>query len=179
MMRDSRSRPNWSVPSQCAQLGASVIEAKSFAVGLYGAMSSADKPVTAMISTSSAPNAPNGSRRQKCSVACQNERRSSISSGVMSETIVGACTVVDMTRSPSGEPDARIEPRIHQIDNQIAEHEDGDGEHHQRLRQGIVLVLHRLYEQSSNAVQVEYLLGDDKAADQEGELDADHRDNRQ
>ena len=79
MMRDSRSRPNWSVPSQCAQLGASVIAAKSFAVGLYGAISSADKPVTAMISTSSMPNAPSGSRRQKCSVACQNERWISIS----------------------------------------------------------------------------------------------------
>ena len=30
----SRSRPSWSVPSQCAQLGGSVIAAKSLEVGL-------------------------------------------------------------------------------------------------------------------------------------------------
>src|SRR5271157_643291 len=176
MMRDSRSRPNWSVPSQCVQLGASVIDAKSFAVGLYGAISSADRPVTAMINTSIAPNAPSGSRRQKCSVACQNERCRSMTSSAMT----GTCTVeMDMARSPSGEPDARIEPRIHQIDDQVAEHEDGDGEHHQGLGQRVILVLHRLHEQPADAVQVEYLLGHDKAADQEGELDADHGDNRQ
>src|SRR3974377_1400050 len=125
MMRDSRSRPNWSVPSQCAHLGCPVIAAKSCAVGLYGAINSAERPVTAMINTSNAPNAPSGSRRQKCSVACQNDRRSSMISSAMT----GACTVeMDMARSPSGKADARIEPRIHQIDDKIAEHEDCDGE---------------------------------------------------
>ena len=30
-----------------------------------------------------------------------------------------ACTVVDMTRSPSGEADARVEPRIEQVDDEL------------------------------------------------------------
>src|SRR5215831_17647449 len=33
MMRDNRSRPNWSVPSKCCQLGASIMAPKSLAVG--------------------------------------------------------------------------------------------------------------------------------------------------
>src|SRR4029077_2837256 len=148
MMRDSRSRPNWSVPSQWVQLGASVIAAKSFAVGLYGAISSAETPVPASISASTAPNAPRGARRQKCSVACQYERCSSIVSSAGSA--IGVFTVVDMTRSPSGEADARIEPRVHQVDDRVAEQEDGAGEHHQPLGQRVVLVLHGLHEQPAD-----------------------------
>src|SRR5439155_10229292 len=124
MMRDRRSRPNWSVPSQCTQLGASVIAAKSLDVGLYGAINSAEKPVTAMISTISMPTAPSGSRWQKCSEACQNERPISISSSVMTGGTVRLCTVVDMMWSPSGEPDARIEPPVQQVDNKVRQHED-------------------------------------------------------
>src|SRR5690348_12188250 len=140
MMRESRSRPNWSVPSRCAQLGGSVIAAKSLEVGLYGAISSAEKPVIATMTTMTMPNAPIGSRRQKCRMACQNERLSSISSAVTSLMMVRPCSEIDMAVPPSGETDAWIEPRIEHIDDEIAEHEDGDGEHDQRLGQRVVLV---------------------------------------
>src|ERR1700733_6390788 len=175
MMRDNRSRPNWSVPNRCVQLGASVIEAKSFDVGLYSAINSAVKPAKAIISTISMPNAPSGSRRQKCSVVCQIERRICPSSSAMAGTAMSLCDVVDMMQLPSGEADAWIEPRIEQIDDQIGQHEDGDGQHHQRLVQCIVLVLHRLLEHSAEAVQVEHLLRHHQSTDQERELDADHR----
>ena len=75
MMRDSRSRPNWSVPSGCAQLGASIIAPKSFAVGLYGAISSAESPVAAITSTSTRPNVPSSSRRQNFSAAARPAMR--------------------------------------------------------------------------------------------------------
>src|SRR5690349_1169095 len=125
-----------------------------------------------MMMTITMPNAPSGSRRQKCSVARQKDRRSWISSS--SGAVIGACTVVvDMMPSPSGEADAWVKPGVEQVDDQIGEHEDRDGEHHQGLGQRVVLVLHRLDEQSADAVEVEDLLGDHKAADQKCELDAD------
>src|SRR5262245_47524191 len=59
-----------------------------------------------------------------------------------------------MVRAPSGEADARIEPCIEQVDNQIGEHEDRDGEHDQGLRQGIVLILDRQHEQAADPIDV-------------------------
>ena len=67
MIRDSRSLPNWSVPSGCAQLGASIIAPKSLAVGLYGAISSAESPEAAITSTNARPNVPSSSRRKNFS----------------------------------------------------------------------------------------------------------------
>src|SRR5665213_254430 len=143
-MREKMSRPSWSVPSRCVQPGASVIAAKSFEVGLYGAIHSAPSPAAAMIRTITIPNVPTGSRRQNASTVPNGERLICVTS--LSVTICGANwngALTDMALSPSGETDARIEPRIEQIDDKIGQYEDHHDEHHQSLGQGVVMVLHR------------------------------------
>ena len=52
-------------------------------------------------------------------------------------------------------------------------------QHHEGLDQRVVAVGHRLHEEQPEPVQVEHLLGDHEAADEEGELERDHRQHRQ
>src|SRR5262249_29248039 len=73
----------------------------------------------------------------------------------------------------SAETDARIEPRIEQVDDEIGEHEDRDREHYQGLSERIVLILHGEHEQAAHSIEIEDLLGHDETTDEEGELDAD------
>ena len=80
-----------------------------------------------------------------------------------------------MARASISEADARIEPGVQQVDHEVGQHEHRDRQHHQRLGQRVVLVLHRLHEQPADAVEIEHLLGHHQAADQERELDADQR----
>ena len=72
-----------------------------------------------------------------------------------------------------------IEEGIEQVDEQIDEDEDRGDQQHEALDQREVAARRRIDEQLADAVEVEHLLGDDEAADQEGELEADHGDDRQ
>src|SRR5437764_13455994 len=121
-MRENRSRPSWSVPSQCAQLGASVIAAKSLEVGLYGATHSAKIPARPKINTSTRPIAPTGWRRKKVAATpqrpCGVRPRSSTRTGAVGE--VGAMSTV-IGPAPSGETDAGIEPGVEQIAAEVAQ----------------------------------------------------------
>src|SRR5215213_8944133 len=175
--REKMSRPNWSVPSQWTRLGASIMAVKSFSAGSNGAIQSASPPARNITTTITRPKVPSGWRRTKLSDAAQAVRLgTSVSCGEAVAAGLGRVTVI---AGPSRVADARVEPGIEQVDDEVGEHEDGDHQHGQRLRHDVVLVLHRLHEQPADAVQVEDLLGDDQAADQEGELDADQGDHRQ
>ena len=79
---------------------------------------------------------------------------------------VGAAMVM-----ASGVPDARIEHRVEQVDDQIDQHVERRDQHHHALDQREVVARNALHEQLADAVQVEHLLGDDEAADQEGEFE--------
>ena len=62
MSRDSTSRPNASVPSQCAALGRESMAPKSTATGLYGAIRFAVSAIRMRRMTTAAPAAPSGRR---------------------------------------------------------------------------------------------------------------------
>src|SRR5260221_13094411 len=170
------SRPNWSVPRRCTRLGATIIELKSFSSGSNGAIQSAKPPAMANTTTIARPIPPSGLRRQKLSAFSSGVlARHGASASATSVAGVGVMAVMRASRIA----DAWIEPGVKHVDHEVGEHEYGDHQHDQRLGQHVVLVLDRLHQQPADAVQVEDLFGDDEAADQEGELAADHRHHRE
>src|SRR5581483_3435206 len=76
---------------------------------------------------------------------------------------------------PSAQADAGIEQAVEQVHGEVHEHEDGGNEQHETLDQIEVAARGGVDEQLADAVDVEYLLGDDEPADQERELEAHHR----
>src|SRR5215510_12956485 len=171
--REKMSRPIWSVPSRWIQLGACIMALKSFSSGSKGAIQSANRPAANMTSTITKPNVPSGWRRQNFSATLKSDGRRSALSSASSGTAVRLGSVTVMGGRPSREADARIEPGVEHVDHEVGDDEDGDHQHDQCLSQHVVLVLHCLHEQLANAGQVEDLLRDNQAADQEGEFDAD------
>src|SRR3972149_9603713 len=75
--------------------------------------------------------------------------------------------------------DARIQHRIEQIDHQVGDDVERGEHHHHALNEGEVVAGYALNEELSQTVEVEYLLGDDEAAEQERELETDDGDRRQ
>src|SRR3546814_5986699 len=70
----------------------------------------------------------------------------------------------------SAVPDARIEPRIEEIDQQVGHHEHQGHQHDQRLDHGVAALADRADEQLADTVEIEDLLGHDEPAHQEREL---------
>src|SRR5262245_9963328 len=87
--------------------------------------------------------------------------------------------IVAMASCPSVQPDAWVEPSVEQVDHQIDENEAGRDKEHETLDEVEVTARGRIDEQFADAIDVEHLLGDHQAADQEGELEADHGNDRQ
>src|SRR4029453_7866893 len=83
-----------------------------------------------------------------------------------------------LSSSASAVADAGVEHRVKQIDYEIGEDVEHGDQHHQTLDQGEIIVRHALHEQHADAVEVEHLLGDDEAPDEEGEFEPDHGDGR-
>src|SRR5438876_9875199 len=128
---------------------------KSFEVGSKGANQSAEAAASAMSSTRSMPKAPSGSCRQKASAIPIGERLTSR----WSSAPTGAVSRGAALDIRSTEANARVEPRVENVDRQIGEYEHRHHQHHQRLGQRIILVLHREHEKAADAVEVEDLLG--------------------
>src|SRR5258708_37172995 len=119
---------------------------------------------------------PSGLRRQKLSAFSSGVlARHGASESATSVAGVGVMAVMRASRIA----DAWVEPGVKHVDHEDGEHEYGDHQHDKRLGQHVVLVLHRLHQQSADTVKIEDLFGDDEAADQEGELDADESHHRQ
>src|SRR5215510_15273371 len=75
--------------------------------------------------------------------------------------------------------DARIENDVQHVDDEIGNHHHDGDEHHQILHDWIVAPANGLDQEPRHTGNVEYRLGDDQAADQEGRLDANDGDYRQ
>src|SRR5438046_1492141 len=88
-------------------------------------------------------------------------------------------------RPPSTQParsvvaDPRIQHHVDHVDHEVDEDEDRREEQHQGLDERVVAVRDRVDEQLADAVEVEDLLGDDEAADEEREFEADDGDDWQ
>src|SRR5512144_696957 len=168
--RDSTSRPKASVPSQCAVLGAASMAPKSTASGSYGASGPAKTPTTIIPSTTTAPIAPRVRRRAKSRTAAHPR---ALDDGSVSS--VAAWSIGEVMAMVLAVADARVEPGVHAIHQEIHHDEDPGHQHHEGLDQRVVPVGHRLDQEQPDAVEVEDLLGDHEPADEEGELQRHHR----
>ena len=118
--REKMSRPNWSVPSQWTRLGASIMAVKSFSSGSNGAIQSANAPARNITTTIIRPKVPSGWRCTKCS-----DRRPGERLGI--ERVVGEAAVatrlgtVIVIAGPSRVADARVEPGVEQVDDEVGE----------------------------------------------------------
>src|SRR5256885_9826782 len=134
------------------------------------------------MATTTAPMAPSGRARQKSRAARRQPPRSTTSgtsprtarSTAITEPGAGAIRTV---ASPESYP--RVDPGVRQVDQEVHEDEDERDEHHERLRERVVAVGHRLDEEETEPVEVEHLLGHDEPAHQERELERDHGEHRQ
>src|ERR671937_557171 len=76
------------------------------------------------------------------------------------------------------EANPRIDVRVHQIDGEIAQHEQTADEEHRTLHDRIVALEHGPEEQAPDARQGEHFFGDDRAAEQIADLHAGDGDQR-
>src|SRR5262245_60102694 len=143
------------------------MEAKLLRVGSWIVTRSANTAMTNMRTTTKPPAAPRGFCRQNCHSTARRDRVGGSWSATGSDRTA-------MREVPSAcVADARVEPRIGDVDDEVGEGEDGHHEHDQRLGHVVVVVGHRLDEQLAEPVEVEDLIGYDQTAHQERELDAD------
>src|SRR5688572_9940629 len=56
-------------------------------------------------------------------------------------------------------PDAWIEPRVGEIDEQVDDHEGERDEEHERLHDRVVAVGHRVHHETADAIEGEHRLG--------------------
>src|SRR6059058_2181277 len=155
-----------------------------------------------LMATTTAPMAPSGRARQKSRAALRQPPRSTTSgtsprtarSTAITEPGAGTRALATpaprrdhaswsfgspIRAVPSSESDARVDPGVRQVNQEVHEDEDERDEHHERLRERVVAVGHRLDEEEAESVEVEHLLGDDEAAHEERELEGDHGEHRQ
>src|SRR5213592_1802766 len=94
--------------------------------------------------------------------------------GVWGGGVGGARRAPPTTLDVSPVPDTRVDPRVADVHQEVHDDEHAGHEHDQRLDERVVTVRDRLHEEQPEAVEVEHLLGDDEAADEERELEGDH-----
>src|SRR5712691_13460935 len=164
MMREKMSRPNASVPHQCSHEGGMRIEAKSISSGFCGATHPEKMPANIMTKIMTKLTAPNGCCRQKSRNALGTESAGAGATGT--SIVIGASVIAD----------PRIEHGVEQIHREIDEDVERGDQHHHALYQREVVARDALHEQFSDAVEIEHLLGDHQAADQEGEFEPDDGD---
>src|SRR6516225_4200780 len=114
-MREKTSRPYWSVPKGWAPPGLASIAEKSIASGSNGAISAAPKANATYTAMISSPTDPSGWLLMNCSAALPR---------LGSARSAGAGVVATMAMAAaahSAQADARIEPAIEQVDQQVEE----------------------------------------------------------
>src|SRR5262252_9138780 len=92
---------------------------------------------------------------------------------------VAVCTSGYWTAIGLPVADARVEPRVGEIDDEVHHHEPEGDEEHEGLHHGIVAMGDRVDHETPHAVQGEHRLRDHEAADEERELRADQGDDGQ
>src|SRR6185503_15803296 len=148
MTRDITSRPTLSVPSRWARSGRASALPRFWRSGSCGATrGAASAPTRATSSTA----APNGASRALAARRRTLQRRSAVA-------------------------DAGVDEPIEQVDHQVADDEADGDQQHDALNERIVAREHRVDHEATDAGQREDVLGDDGAADQRAELQAEHGD---
>src|SRR5207245_8172915 len=127
----------------------------------------APSPTTMLTRTITAPIAPSGRRRAKSLVAAHQRDVRVATSGISANVSAGLIAM----GYPLPECDARIDPRVGQVDHEVHEDEDEGHQQHQRLGERVVAMGNRFDEQEPEPIEVEDLLGDDEPAHEEGELE--------
>src|SRR6267142_557491 len=156
MTRLSVSRPTWSVPRRLCASGGLFMRRKSALSGSRGASSGAAIAVMRIKRPTSPPIADSVLRREN--------RPSSTARAFMPVSAV---------------PDARVEPRVAEIDQDVDADEDHRVEQHEILHDDDVALDHRGDERTPEAGHAEGLLHRDRAAEDEAEQHAGDRDDRQ
>src|SRR5882724_1971904 len=167
MSRERTSRPKASVPRGWALAGGLSMAPKSVATGSYGDSSGAKIAVRSITTITAPPTAPRGRRRQNSRTA-PIQPRSPATGSAISPT-AGTFSAITLPV-----PDARVDPRVDHVHAEVHDDEEAGHDHHQRLHQGVVAVLHRLDEEEPQAVEIEHLLRHHQPAEQEGELQPHH-----
>src|SRR5216684_8832325 len=162
--RESTSRPTLSVPRRWARPGLARTLPRSCLRGSWGDTMGAS---TATMSAASITTTPRGARRVRAACRSTTHRRSRTGTEVAAHTMTGAGSAIS---------DPRIDPAIEEIHEQVAQDEaDGDEQDH-ALHERIVAREDGVHHQAPHAGEGEDVLGDDGAADQGAELEAEHRD---
>src|SRR5215467_7837952 len=118
-----------------------------------------------------APTAPSGFFQMKVAISSPH-----VTGGARGA--VGACTSGYWTAIGLPIADARIEPRIGEIDDEVYHHEAEGDEEHEGLHHGIIAVGDRVDHEAPHAVQGEHRLRDHEASDEERELRTEERGGR-
>src|SRR5262245_34715214 len=167
------SRPSTSVPSRYLALppschaGGESLSGSDCSVGEWGAMSGARSATST--STTMIKNETHGRRARALS-----GRDSVEASGAAPKL----APIGSLTRAISGEPDPRVEVGIEDVQAQVdAEHDDGLQQEH-RLEQRVVAEDDRLVGKPPDARPREHGLRDDRAGDEQREVDPEQRGHR-
>src|SRR5262249_51310679 len=152
-VRLSTSRPKRSVPKGGARDGAVRASDALIRVGAWGARAPASAASSTMAATIPVPKSTSRFR----SAGRRARRQSDAASAI---------------------PDARVDPRVDQVDQEVGDHEERADEQDGPLDERVVPLEDAPQEESPDAGQREDLLGDDHAAQQVADLDARHRDER-
>src|SRR5512145_2300636 len=154
-MRDSTSRPRWSVPSRWAlpsaasSVGAFRRARSDWRVGSWGAIQGAAAATTISASTNRPP--------------AMTSRRVRRAPAPPRASAAGAA-------GTSAGPDAGIEEAIDHVDQEVEDDEEHGGEEHHGLHDRVVAAVDRLDRQSPDPRPREDGLGDDGTAEQGAEL---------
>src|SRR5215510_6419273 len=160
MTRESVSRPTWSVPNSHCASGGLFMWRKLVLSGSWGATQGAVMAITTMSRPTIAPTADRVLRRANPTNSRGTERPS--------EAMVG-----------SGIADARVEPRVAQVDREVHENEDHRVEKHEVLHHDDVPLDQRGDEGPAEPGHAERLLHRHRAAQHEAQQDAGDGDDRQ
>src|SRR5215470_9044642 len=150
MTRESVSRPTWSVPNSHCASGGLFMWRKLVLSGSWGATQGAVMAITTMSRPTIAPTADRVLRRANPTNSRGTERPS--------EAMVG-----------SGIADARVEPRVAQVDREVHEDEDHRVEKHEILHHDDVPLDQRGDEGAAEPRHAECLLHRHRAAQHEAQ----------
>src|SRR6266545_6523681 len=174
------SRPSSSLPNQCSALGPANRSRRSPVSGSYGASTSANTAVPMYTTTSARPmTAPRFllSRRQAARSAEARPAAMAIAGAASASSPAVSGTDASRTDTASV-PDARIDQRVGEVDDQVYEQEGNRDQQDAALDHRIVAGEDRVHHEPSDAWQGEHRLDEDRASQQRAELQADHGDYR-
>src|SRR5690348_3488902 len=175
--RARMSRPRPSVPSTKSPARASTYpgafsrRATSWASGSCGSISGARIAATTNSRTSSSPIAAEPSSRRM--VRSPRDQRAR---DAPPRTARGWAAV--MTDTASGQPYPRIEPGVCKVRKEIDDDDQGSSHEHEYLNNGHIAGADRIDGQAAHAGVREHRFGDDRVAEQERDLHAQERDDR-